>query len=193
MSTPSVRFSPFRLFLHPVYTQFDAMSSVFTKKFLGDFLHPFAPPLPPNSSSCVLICRFIEPKSRLYNSRFTTTFLLELNVEVTPPPPRHFQYPVPSCVYKESRAHTYATAQTATDTADGVLTLYKGAKTSESQRAAQTLNRESKRRLKRFTRRRRFSSHNRRHRHHEKTYTLYNNRTKTSRLSRKHTKTQKCL
>nr|DAW95263.1 MAG TPA: hypothetical protein [Bacteriophage sp.] len=49
--TPSVRFSPFRLFLHPVYTQFDPMSSVFTKKFLGVFLHPTSRPAPPNSCS----------------------------------------------------------------------------------------------------------------------------------------------
>ena len=68
----------------------------------------------------------------------------------------------------ESRACAYTTAQTATDTADGVLTLYKGAKTSESQRATQTHSRKRKRRLKRLSRRRRFSSHKRQHRHTKK-------------------------
>ena len=30
---------------------------------------------------------------------------------MTPPPPRHFQYPVPPCVYEESRARAYAGRQ----------------------------------------------------------------------------------
>lgn len=115
--------------------------------------------------------RFIEPKPRLYNSRFTTAFLLELYVEVTPPPRRgtfNTLLPLSLCVYKESRACAYTTVQTATDTADGVLTLYKGAKTRASQRAAQTLNRKRKRRLKRFIRRRRSRSRKRQHRHTKK-------------------------
>lgn len=91
-------------------------------------------------------------------------------MEVTPPPPRHIQYPVPlaHCAIKESRARTYTTVQTATDTADGVLTLYKWAKTSASKRAERQPNRKRKHRLKRFTRRRRFSSHKLQHRHTKK-------------------------
>lgn len=90
---------------------------------------------------------------------------------MTPPPTEAATIPCSPpcvCVYMESRACAYTTVQTATDTADGVLTLYKGAKTRASQRAAQTLNRKRKHRLKRFTRRRRFSSHQRQHKHQQK-------------------------
>lgn len=107
---------------------------------------------------------------------------------MTPPPPRHLKYPVPPCVYMESRARVYATAQTATATADGVLTLYKGAKTSESQRANQQRNRKRKRRLKRLSRRRRFSSHQRQHRHTKKRSLCCI----TIQLSESNTKTQNC-
>lgn len=40
---------------------------------------------------------------------------------MTPPPPRHFQYPVPPCVYKESRAHMQADSSGSTATRKTVV------------------------------------------------------------------------
>lgn len=139
MLTPSSWGRLFRLFLHQVYTQFDPMSSVFSQKFLGVFLHQFAPPLPPNSAP-----------HHLYNSRFTTAFLLELYVEVTPPPPRHFQYPLPppSALQRRQRS---------------------GSRQRSRHSNRPTTQPLAQRRLKRFTRRRRFSSHKLQRRHTKKT------------------------
>lgn len=88
---------------------------------------------------------------------------------MTPPPPRHFQYPVPPpCAYMESRARAYTTAQTATANANGNIKPPNEAKTSANTQAAQQLNRKRKHRLKRLSRRRRLGSHQRQHQHTKK-------------------------
>lgn len=153
------------------------MSSVFSKNFLGVFLHPFAPPLPPNSRSYGLICRFIEPKPRLYNSRFTTAFLLELYVEVTPPPAEALSIPCPPLAYMRNRARAHMQAGNGSSGRQ-----YKAAKRGKNARKhANRINtrQQPQTPLKTLYTAPAVQVTQATAPTHEKTYTLYNNHTKS--------------
>ena len=91
-------------------------------------------------------------------------------MEVTPPPPRHFQYPVPPLLpcgsggSSGSAAGRQATAGNGSATAAGSGRQYKAAKRGKNARkhaSRPTTQPLAQRRFKRVTRRRRFSSRKR--------------------------------